>query len=125
MTKEVIVAGDFNAQIAGQGHSFSNANGDLCLELMRVTNIGLIPQVHPTFIREQTALAEERRSTIDHFIVSRNILNSYNSCETKNDFTGSDHDIVELRFGLVVPESKPNPGRNCRKLTFDKTNKLY
>jgi hypothetical protein len=70
-------------------------------------------------------LAEERSSTIDHFLVSRNILNSYNSCGTKNDFTGSDHDIVELRFGLVVPETTPNPNRNCQKLTFNRTNKLY
>jgi hypothetical protein len=124
-TNEVIVAGDFNAQIAGQGHSFSNGNGSVCLEMMRATNMGLIPQTKPTFIREQTGLAEERKSTIDHFIVSRSILNSYNACETKNDFTGSDHDILELRFGLVVPITKPNPGRNCQKLTFDKTNKQY
>jgi hypothetical protein len=32
---------------------------------------------------------------------------------------------VELRFGLVLPETKPNPGRNCQKLTYSKTNKLY
>ncbi len=87
--------------------------------------MGLIPQTRATFIREQTGLAKERKSTIDHFIVSRSIINSYNACKTKNDFTGSDHDILELRFGLVVPITKPNPGRNCQKLTFDKTNKQY
>jgi hypothetical protein len=29
MVDEIIIGGDFNAQIAGQGHTFNNQNGDL------------------------------------------------------------------------------------------------
>jgi hypothetical protein len=32
---------------------------------------------------------------------------------------------VELRFGLTVPETQPNPYRNSQKLTYNKTNAIY
>jgi exonuclease III len=59
-----ILAGDFNAQIRGQGHNENNSNGELLASALAQLRLHLVPQRRPTFSRESCA-----KSTIDHFAV--------------------------------------------------------
>jgi hypothetical protein len=68
----------------------------------------LVPQGRPTFSRESCAT-----STIDHFAVPRQLLNSYTSCTTRDNFTPSDHLIVELCINAHLPEA-PTPKRRLQ-----------
>jgi exonuclease III len=126
LAKSVIMAGDFNAQLANQGHHKDNGNGQLVRKLIALTDTELIPQTAPTFIREDLTNQTTRRSTIDHFITSRDILGSHSSCTVLTDYTGSDHEIVELCIGTQMPIYRERTRqRQVAKLTYKRTNTHY
>ncbi len=52
ITKKLLVAGDYNAQLAEQGHTADKRNGKLVRQFARAADLHLVPQTNATFIRE-------------------------------------------------------------------------
>jgi hypothetical protein len=58
--------------------------------------------------------------------VSRDLYESSNTCKVRQDFTGSDHELLELLIGKRIPHTKErSKRRQAHRLTYKLTNKRY